>query len=163
MEFKIDKRFKDHLKAKLGTYDIEIGVLKDKPHKWPLSFRLHGLKKFAGGPARKISPKASYATLNDVSKAWRKRENYLRAPFKSKSNKDILLLLKEFLNYTMGRSTERRLINLAQAVIRNPILRGDYGVNTKQTEKRKGFNRYGIDTGQFFKSIEARILKGSHV
>jgi hypothetical protein len=46
-----------------------------------------------------------------------------------------------------------------QAIVRNPILRGDYGKNKKETIKRKGFDRYMIDTGQFFNSIIARVTK----
>jgi hypothetical protein len=49
--------------------------------------------------------------------------------------------------------------NLAQAIIRNPILRGDYGSNSALTRKIKGFDRFMFDTGQLFQSIKAKVLK----
>jgi hypothetical protein len=51
------------------------------------------------------------------------------------------------------------LTNAIQAIVRNPILRGDYGRNNLFTQKVKGFNRLMIDTGQFFNNIKARVFK----
>jgi hypothetical protein len=48
-----------------------------------------------------------------------------------------------------------------QAIVRNPILKGEYGRNSRLTQKIKGFNRYMIDTAQLFKNIKADVkVKG---
>lgn len=48
-----------------------------------------------------------------------------------------------------------RLENASQALVRNPILRGDYNPNSSAWAKRKGFNHWGIATGTIFKNITA--------
>jgi hypothetical protein len=164
MELKLDQRFKKKIKGSIEDYEFEVGILKNAPHKWPLSSRLHGTKSYAGGPARKTSRKNSYADMNDLSKKWRERVDYLQKPFRSRKNKEIVDFIEEFLKVVTGRSKPKRLVNLLQAIVRNPILRKDYGENKKKTEKRKGFNRYMIDTAQFFKSIKAQVYyRGRHV
>lgn len=159
MEFKLDGKFKKELKGKVNAYAFEVGILKDKAHKWPLSYKLHGLKTFLNGVARKSSRVNSYSMNSDISQRFRKKHNYLKAPFKNRKNADIVNFLKVFFDTIKGRSQGKRLRNLLQAIVRNPILRGDYGRNKAKTIKRKGFDRYMIDTGQFFNSIIARVSK----
>jgi hypothetical protein len=67
--------------------------------------------------------------------------------------------VNEILKLGFGRSEMKRVQNLLQAVIRNPILRGDYGRNAMSTARNKGFNRLFIDTGQFFRAIKAKVTR----
>jgi len=153
---KLDRRFQDQVKGKLQVYNFEVGILNDKQRKSPKK----GLKSFVGGVARKTGA-ISGITLSEASKDLREKTgiNFYTRPFKSRMNKDINRLLKNFFDYAFGRSTQKRLTNTLQAVVRNPITRGDYGVNNPLTAKIKGFNRLMIDTGQLFKNIKARVLK----
>jgi hypothetical protein len=162
-------RFKTPLKAKLqgtiGKYEMQVGILEDKPYKEPKKGKRgkHGqdvLSSYAGGPIRQTSGKDSGMMISDVSKENRERlgVNYLRAPFKDKTS-DIARLLKEFFLLSFGRSEPRRLENLLQAIVRNPILRGDYGHNSKLTQAIKGFDRSMIDTAQLFKAIKAKVVR----
>jgi hypothetical protein len=161
MLIKLDSRFKKNVAGRFGKYSFEVGVLQDGPHK--LAKRgergLKGqdvLKTFAGGPARQISSKPSGLSISDVSQENRKRLgfNYLSAPFKKKSS-DIIKFSNTFFKLVFGRSEKKRAENLLQAIVRNPILRGEYGSNSKLTQKIKGFDRSMIDTGQLFKAIKA--------
>lgn len=153
----LDKRFKNKAAGKFEKYRFEVGVLKNARYRRPRP-KSAGLTNYAGGPARKVSRKPSKMTLFKLSKIWRKRHDYLRAPFEKK-NSDIVKFSREFFKYAFGRSQARRLTNMLQAIVRNPILRGDYGNNSRATVKAKGFNRYGIDTAQWFKSIKARVWR----
>lgn len=149
------------LKGKIEPYGFQVGILKDGPHKNPKS-KKKGLKTFAGGPARKIGSKSD-GTISEVSAEVRKRAgfNYLRKPFNNK-NDDAVKMLKTFFQLVFADSEgskRKRLENLLQAIVRNPILRGTYGRNRRLTADIKGFNRKFIDTGQFFKAITAKVTK----
>lgn len=165
MKIEINKKFKDNLKGRFNKYAFEVGIIEDGPYFLPKrgARGLGGtdvLSSFAGGPVRKKSRKQSGFSLSQVSKENRKnlKFNYLKKPFERKSS-DIIRFTKEFFKYAFGRSEPKRLTNLLQAVVRNPILRGDYGTNSPLTKKIKGFNRKMIDTAQLFRAIKARVSK----
>jgi hypothetical protein len=73
LDFKLDNRFTKELKGNIEAFEFEVGILKDKAHKWPLSYKLHGFKTFNAGIARKTSPKDSYAKNSDISKTLEKK------------------------------------------------------------------------------------------
>jgi hypothetical protein len=164
MKIAIDRRFKKNVAGRFGKYTFEVGVLEDGPHKLPRP-RVDGqaqLGSYAGGPVRRASRTESGQSMSDVSKSLRDNLglNYLTEPFK-KATSDIIRFTREFFKYAFGRSQKKRLENLLQAVVRNPMLRGDYGSNSAITRKIKGFDRKTIDTAQLFKSIKAAVrVKG---
>jgi hypothetical protein len=162
--FQLDKRFQKKVRGLFGKYEFQVGVLQDAPYRLPKRGvpGLKGqeiIKQFAGGPARGVSRNNSGKSIADVSKANRQRLgfNYLIEPFRSrsKSQADILRFSTEFFKLVFGRSEKKRCENLLQAIVRNPILRGDYGSNSPLTQRIKGFNRYMIDTAQLFKAIRS--------
>jgi hypothetical protein len=95
-------------------------------------------------------------SISQVSKENRERLgfNYLQRPFKDRSS-EIVKFTREFFKLAFGKSEKKRAENLLQAVVRNPMLRGDYGPNAPLTKKIKGFDRAMIDTAQLFKAIKA--------
>lgn len=155
MKIELDARFKKTTKGRFGKYQFEVGVLQNRIHKQPLP-KSRGLKSFHGGPARKVSNKPQL-TIADVSKWNRKKKNYLKAPFKRRTS-DIIKFAKEFFRLCAGKTEAKRAVNYLQAIVRNPMLRGDYGPNKRRTIRAKGFNRYMIDTGQLFTNIRARVI-----
>lgn len=165
MRIELNKKFKDKLSGRIGKYSFDVGIIEDGPHYLPKR-GVRGLggtdvrSAFAGGPVRKKSRKPSGLKLSQISKENRKNLgfNYLKKPFE-KQNSDIVRFANEFLKYAFGKSEPKRLTNLLQAIVRNPILRGDYGGNAPLTQKIKGFNRKMIDTAQLFKAIKARVNK----
>ncbi len=166
MTIQLDKRFKKNIQGRFGKYHFEVGVLEDAPHKEALRGK-RGLKgkdvitTFAGGPRRKVSTKDSSKSIAQVSKQLREflGFNYLTKPFEKKSS-DIIKFTNEFFKLAFGRSQKKRAENLLQAIVRNPILRGDYGKNSPLTRKIKGFDRKMIDTAQLFKAILAKCTEG---
>lgn len=167
MKIELDKRFKKNVEGKFGKFNFQVGILQDGPH-FEAKVGQRGLKgqdvltQYASGPARKTSSKDSGKMISDVSKANRDRLgiNYLIEPFKKRTS-DIIKFSNEFFKLVFGRSQKKRCENLLQAIVRNPILRGDYGGNSQLTQKIKGFDRGMIDTAQLFKSIKAECREKS--
>lgn len=169
MIIQLDKRFRKNIEGKFGKYIFEVGVLDDAAYKKPKIGKrgLHGedvISTYAGGPVRKKSNTDSGLAISDISKANRDRLgfNYLTKPFEKRSS-DIIKFSNEFFKLVFGRSEKRRAENLLQAIVRNPILRGDYGKNSEITKKIKGFDRYMVDTAQLFKAITAKCRVKSSV
>ncbi len=158
MKIHLDRRFEKQAKGVYEKYDFHVGVLVDGPHKQAVDSS-KGLKSYAGGPARKVSPKPSGETISQVSESLRKHLgiNFYTKPFQARKNKDILAFTKAFFDLCAGRSQAKRAENLLQAIVRNPILRGDYGRNKTITARIKGFNRLMIDTAQLFRAITAKV------
>ncbi len=168
MKLTIDPKFKKHIEARFGRYHFRVGVLEDKPHK-KAKIGQRGLQgkdvltNYAGIPIRKTQNQLDGLTISEVSAANRKRMgfNYLKKPFERK-NDEIIKFMNAFFQMAIGAtkypkaSSMRRCENLLQAIVRNPMLRGDYGPNSPLTQKIKGFDRYMIDTAQLFKAIKAK-------
>ncbi len=170
MLIQLDKRFQKRVQGMFGKYDFQVGVLDDAPH-YDAARGKRGLKgqdvisRYAGGPVRKIdrSRKDNGLTIAQVSKENRERLgfNYLTKPFEKRSS-DIIKFSNEFFKLVFGRSQQKRAENLLQAIVRNPILRGEYKRESPLTQIIKGFSRPMIDTGQLFKAIKAKCtVRGS--
>lgn len=144
---------------------MRIGVLNDKEHNEPRR-GARGLKgsdvvtTYAGGPVRKQSRKPSGKTNGEilVDNMRRSNTNFLSEPFEKKSS-EILRFTTAFLKMAIARSNPKRVENLMQAIVRNPILRGEYGSNSAITKRIKGFDRFMIDTAQTFKSIRSKVYR----
>ena len=138
---------------------MEVGILDDKPHKDPLA----ETTTYAGGPVRKTGRQSSDQTTGDVliSNMERLGINLLSDPFQNEKSTDILRFTQTFLKMALsnGKVGQKRVENLLQAIVRNPILRQQYGSNDLLTQIHKGFNRHLFDTGQMFKAIKARAKR----
>lgn len=163
MQLKLDKKFSEKVQARFEKYDFKVGILNDKDHKMAKP-KSDGLKNLAGREARKISTISDGTTNAQLSKEMREilGFNYLTKPFE-KRNSDIIKFADHFFkmvasagNGLPSSSMMRRCENLLQAIVRNPITRGEYKNNTKATVWEKGFNWFMVDTGQLFKAIVAK-------
>lgn len=159
------KKLGSFLKGYVEKFEFDI-TIDNKSHKWakyvPKSQRPDGFKHYAGGPVRPTAKYADEPTMQKVFEANFKRKkaqgiNILLDPFKKRSE-DIIKFSRDFLKsaFTNGKEMNR-VVNLIQAIVRNPILRGDYGHNGKKTIDAKGFDRDMIDTGQMFRAIRAEV------
>lgn len=165
MDIKLDSKFKQKITGMFGKYEFKVGILQDGPHRDAMRGK-NNLTQYAGGSVRKKT-RTSRKTIAEVSKELSERTgiNYLTDPFQqddgatttaSVNNKDIINFTDAFFKLVFGRTQQKRAENLLQAVVRNPILRGDYGHNTPTTQKIKGFDRFMIDTAQLFRAIKAK-------
>jgi hypothetical protein len=165
MNLKLGNKWQKSLRGKIEGYEFEVGVLEDSDHFYPKDDGVAGqrdLSSYAGGPVRKKSRKAGPESIGQVFIDNQERINtdLLKTPLEDKSS-DIVAFTTAFLKLVTGRAgmNIRRVENLLQAVVRNPILRGDYGTNKAATADAKGFNRHLIDTGQMFKAIVAKARR----
>lgn len=167
MEIKLEKGFIKKLKSKIHAYEFTVGVLNDGPHMAPKHTSLYDepdLGTYAGGPVRKKSREQSGLTIGQVltENMSRYGTNFLVEPFLARNNADITKFANQFLKTAFAeKGNPKRIENLLQAIVRNPILRGDYGANSSSTADAKGFSRFLIDTGQLFKAIKAKVHKRS--
>jgi hypothetical protein len=165
---KLRRPIKEQMKGVFGKYEFDVGIIEDKAHrapakskKTPFGMDLKSSKSYAGGPVRPTSNQPDGWTISGLSKKLRNALgiNFYSDPFKGKKqNQDIMKFSKSFFDLCQGRTQKKRCENLLQAIVRNPILRGDYGHNSPMTRAIKGFDRFLIDTGQFFKAIKARTI-----
>ncbi len=164
MKLEMDS-FGPTLKKMINKYEFEVGILQDKPHYEPIHPTQQ--KSFAGGPARKQSRIQSALSTAEIliKNMERMNVNLLLAPFREKNNKEIVQFTNSFLKMAISKGVtgRQRVINLLQAIVRNPILRQDYGPNSGHTADAKGFDRQLIDTGQVFNAIKARIVSSKGV
>lgn len=158
MQIKFTPRFKQRVAGLFEKYEFEVGILQNDEHREARS-KDDGLGSYAGGPVRKLG-KSGSKTLNEISADMRDQVgvNFYIEPFK-KRDTNIMKFSAEFFKYAFGKTQDRRAVNLLQAIVRNPILRGEYGNNSRARQREKGFNRFMIDTAQLFKAIQARIVK----
>ncbi len=164
MRLELGKSWTKKLEGRVNSYQFEVGILTDKPHRLPVEhglFETPQLGSYAGGPIRKATRQDSDKTVGDilVDNMDRLHTDLLRQPFQNESS-EILSFTSEFLKMVAkGKASLKRLENLLQAIVRNPILKQDYGNNNSTTADNKGFDRHLFDTGQMFKAIRARVKR----
>lgn len=164
MNFNIRNGFKKRLSNRVEKYNFTVGILDDKDHRQarPWIDGKPDLTTFAGGEISRTSRDKSGLTIGEVliQNMERLGINLLSEPFKNEGS-EIMKFMREFLKVIVKNNPSglRRVENLLQAVVRNPILRKDYGDNTATTAMAKGFDRHLIDTAQTFKAIKAKAKR----
>lgn len=166
MKLEFGKSWSKKLEGRVNGFQFQVGVLNDKPHADPVEtssiLENPQLKTYAGGPVRRTSRKKGEKTTGEilVQNMDRMNINILQRPFRER-NSDILKFTDGFLRLVCKRpgASIKRVENLLQAVVRNPILKQEYGKNSFFTAINKGFNRHLFDTGQMFRAIVAKAVK----
>lgn len=157
MKVELSKYFVKKLSGQIEKYQFDVGVLNDGPH----YEAKNELTTYAGGPVLKKSRVKSGLSTGEVlvENQQRLNINLLSRPFQEK-NSDILRFTKAFLELVAsGKGSIKRVENLLQAIVRNPILNEEYGSNKASTADAKGFDRHLFATGQMFKAILARATR----
>ena len=146
--------FKEKLRHSIEGYEFEIGILANAPH-----YKAIADKSSYAGSDRRLVSRQSDKDMQTLGGELEGRYNWLSRPF-TEWTRDMYVFAEEYLrNLSAATFNVRRVENYAQAIVRNPILRGDYGTNTEFTARIKGFNHLLFDTAQFFKAIRARLIK----
>lgn len=165
MKLELGKSWSKKLQGRVESFDFEVGVLEDKVHMNPVvqgRFEDPQLKNYAGGPVRRTSREKGELTTGEVLVENMKRLNInlLLRPFQERDSA-ILKFTEYFLKLVCKRpgTSIKRVENLLQAIVRNPILKQEYGPNSSVTADEKGFNRHLFDTGQMFKAIKAKARR----
>ncbi len=145
------------LQERLKRFDVNVGVQTDGPS----AYAKNGVQagQLAGGPRNRQAGPNKAVTLRALMQQFNVRYHLLSAPWRAAANQDVTRVVQEIARNLKTKGDLRRFINAAQAVVRNPIARGDYGGNSEQWAKIKGFNRLMINTGKFFNSIKAWMVR----
>lgn len=145
------------LNERLKRFDVNVGVQTDGPS----AYAKNGVQagQLAGGPRNRQAGQNKSVTLRALMQAFNVRYHLLLAPWRSAANKDVTRVVQEIARNLKTKGDLRRFINASQAVVRNPLARGDYGDNSPWWAKIKGFNRLMINTGKFFNSIKAWMVR----
>lgn len=150
------------LEKRIEGFDMEVGILEDKPRREPIEAGLHqtpNLGSYAGGPVRKLAGVSSKTNAEVfIENQERLGIDLLREPFKDPTT-ELQRFTTAFLQSAIGKSNLKRVENLLQAIVRNPILELKYGNNKPTTADNKGFDRNLIDTAQMFKAIKAKVTR----
>lgn len=143
------------IQVELDKYECEVGILQDKPH-YNAGI---GFKTYAGQQLARTGRKI-VGSLADVAQDLDRRFHWLERPWRMQSNQAVQDVVNDIAESMNGRDprAKQRVLNGVQAVVRNPILRGDYGGNSSQWAQVKGFNKLLMWTGQFFQNIKARYV-----
>lgn len=159
MNIKLGRSWGKKLAHQIEQYEFEVGVLADKPHRDPADPLQQG--NYAGGPVLKAGRRAGELSTGQVLVENQKRLNInlLLRPFQEK-DAEILKFTKAFLQLVTKKNLSiKRIENLLQAIVRNPILKQEYGKNSAATADVKGFDRHLFATGQMFKAIRAKVKR----
>lgn len=155
MELQI-KNLSKKLSYKLAQYEVEVGLLSNAKRKKPVFGQF---KSYAGKTLLREGGVSNGASLVEVAKFLDVNYKWLRKPFLLKNNKEVVVVLNDIVKDMNGQGDKKRILNGFQAVVRNPILRGEYGLHSSKWAKKKGFQQLLMMTGQFFKNVNARFKK----
>ena len=164
MKMTLGHAWAKRLQKRVEGFEFEVGILEDKPHRDAVETpfgKPPQLGTYAGGPVRKAQRGGGTVSVGDVLIANMERinTNLLLKPFQDQSA-DINKFVKAFMQLVIKKNMAlKRVENLLQAVVRNPILRQEYGPNKASTADAKGFDRHLFDTAQMFKAIKARAKR----
>ena len=148
-------RFAEVIQVELDKYEVEVGILADKPIYEPIQGKY---KRYAGLRLAAVGRKIS-GSLVDIAHQLNKRFHWLERPWRLEENQYVQQVVNDIIeSINMNNSGKQRVLNGMQAIIRNPILGDYYGKNSARWAKIKGFNKLLMYTGQFFQNIKARYV-----
>lgn len=98
-------------------------------------------------------------SLRKLGQILNKKYGLFSDVLRNPNNRDLVAVAQLFAIPNKSLRDEKRLQNACIALIKNPILRRDYGRNSPYWTNKKGFDHLGIATGTFFKNIKARFKK----
>ncbi|MDR3243816.1 MAG: hypothetical protein LBT79_03610 [Elusimicrobiota bacterium] len=151
----------------LDEYQVEVGILKKDLGKKGnrAKNKKAGIDKSYKGyievkpPLRYIAGQ-SKKTIGEIAQELANQYGWIEKAYNNPNNKDIEAVANRLTDALAGmNNAKKRYLNACRALVVNPILRNEFGSNSPETQKRKGFNRPMVDTGKFVSSIDARFLK----
>lgn len=156
----------DFLEANVKAFEnqrVRVGILDEfQMAAVPASAEERGLKTLrgTGEKARKIKSRSKTLPLRQLAVYLDAQYGVFTNAINNASNNDLNLVTKELIKaFSGGEVEQRRIQNAAIALIRNPILRKDFGSNMRSTSDVKSFDWPMVDTGTFFLNIKAEYLR----
>lgn len=166
MDVELKNSIISKLKSQIEGFEFEVGILDSgEQHYWAQPPKIGGqdnLTTYAGMTIAKQYNATDGKTVAQVFIDVQTKAgiDLLGTPFNKKGS-EIVEFMHSFLSLAFKRPgmNIKRVENLLQAVVRNPIMKGDYGQNTPMTVASKGFNHLFIETSQMFQAIKAKVKR----
>lgn len=156
----------DFLEANVKAFEsqrVRVGVLDEfQMAAIPAKEKDRGLKTLrgTGEKARKIRTRSKTLSLRQLAVYLDSQYGVFTNAISNANNLDLNQVTQEMIKaFTGGDVEKRRIENAAIALIRNPIMRKDFGSNNRRTSRVKTFDWPMVDTGTFFLNIKAEYLR----
>ena len=94
-------------------------------------------------------------TMQGLAKILDGKRGLFRRALSFASNKDLEQLVRLFAIEDKTPNKIKMMQAAGRSIVRNSILRKDYGANNINVIKNKRFNRWGVATGELFNNIKA--------
>lgn len=147
--------FAEAIQVELDKYQMEVGILNDVPKYAAAKGKF---KNYAGMIVAAVGKKTGRG-LAEVAQDLDRRFHWLERPWRIEANQAVQEVVNDIArSCNADHMNKQRVLNGVQAVVRNPIMRGDYGRNSNKTAQEKGFDKLLIWTSQFFQNIKARYV-----
>lgn len=155
LKFNLPLDFFDGKIQEFESQRVKVGVLSDRPVSIPRNKR-EGLSALKGTnyPRRKIKKRGGMA-LTKLAEILDREYGFISDTPLLPNNSDLMKVMDELMVIFNKKPNSRRIENAAIAMIRNPIIRMDFGSNAASTISEKGFDRPMVDTGTLFSNISA--------
>lgn len=161
--FKVEVKLKgDFMKDEVDKFEaqrVTVGILDKSKNAAIAKPKSAGLKTVGGAPASYIKKRDKSFPLWQLADFLDYNYGFISNAAKNPENTDLLRVMDELKKIFDGNVNPKRIENGAIALVRNQILRRDFGSNADSTVKQKGFDMPLMRTGAMFSSIKA-IYKG---
>lgn len=146
----------------VGRQHVRVGMLDKNKRAMKPGRPLQKRQLIPGVPTNKATQagRSKQARLAEVLAYLNRKRGILDEALEQAGQEEISEMAELFVKLVMepgaGTLTVKKLENVVLAIVRNPIIRREYGPNAPATIEKKGFDRFGVNTGTLMKSIEAK-------
>lgn len=133
----------------VGVLDRSIKTAKSKP-------KSDGFKNFPNGKALKLRGRDKSFPMWQLADLLDWHYGFISDAPDNPKNTELNRITQELLKIFEGGVNPKRIENAGRALVRNQILRRDFGNNATSTVNSKGFDQPLVRTGALFNSITAR-------
>lgn len=162
MKFMLNTRRLESDLMEIRGQHVRVGILNKGKKALQPARPLRRLKLTPTVPRNAATTNGSGKTakLVDVMAYLNRQRGILDKALEQAGQKDIEEIADLFVRLVLESKGDALLIqkleNVCKAIIRNPIIRKEYGPNAESTAAKKEFDHYGVNTGTLMKNIEAK-------
>lgn len=155
IKVKLNESFLDKEVKEFEAQRVTVGVLDKSKYAAIAKPKSAGLKSMKGIPASYIKKRDKSFPMWQLADFLDYHYGFISKAAINPNNADLVLVMNELKRIFDGKVNPKRIENAAIALVRNQILRKDFGSNAESTEKQKGFDMPLVRTGAMFSSIKA--------
>lgn len=155
IKVKLSESFLDKEVKEFEAQRVTVGILDKSKYAAIAKPKSSGLKSMKGYPASYIKKRDKTLPLWQLADFLDYHYGFISKAAMNPNNADLVLVMNELKRIFDGNVNPKRIENAAIALVRNQILRRDFGSNAESTQSQKGFDMPLVRTGAMFSSIKA--------